>query len=153
MAAKPLAEIIAKVFHENQERLAPDYGLGASSVLHWEDLTPSGRGLLIAASAEVLAHLGLLGLHVQVLEDGTLLARTADGDKVVSRPEKAKTLLVESPPPPVIKSPPALRKMTRDAARLSGYPGESCSNCQGIRMKRAGTCMVCDDCSQTTGCS
>ena len=41
----------------------------------------------------------------------------------------------------------------REIARASGYTGDTCSNCQGIRMKVSGHCTVCEDCGTTTGCS
>jgi ribonucleoside-diphosphate reductase alpha chain len=39
-----------------------------------------------------------------------------------------------------------------DALRF-GYTGEQCSNCGSIRVKRNGSCTVCEDCGNTTGCS
>jgi hypothetical protein len=38
-------------------------------------------------------------------------------------------------------------------AKSMGYTGEQCANCFSIRVKRNGSCMVCEDCGQTTGCS
>jgi hypothetical protein len=38
-------------------------------------------------------------------------------------------------------------------ARNQGYTGDTCSNCLGMRMRRNGTCQLCEDCGQTTGCS
>lgn len=38
-------------------------------------------------------------------------------------------------------------------ARSSGYTGDTCSYCGGMRMRRNGTCQLCEDCGQTTGCS
>jgi len=38
-------------------------------------------------------------------------------------------------------------------AQALGYTGESCSNCNSMRLKRNGTCTVCEDCGSTTGCS
>lgn len=32
------------------------------------------------------------------------------------------------------------------------YTGDVCSNCGTLRMRRNGTCLVCDDCGTTTGC-
>lgn len=47
--------------------------------------------------------------------------------------------------PHEVFSPPSPQQM--------GYTGDTCSNCQGVRMRRNGSCMVCDDCGTTTGCS
>jgi ribonucleoside-diphosphate reductase alpha chain len=41
----------------------------------------------------------------------------------------------------------------RETARASGYTGDQCSNCNSMRMKISGHCMVCEDCGTTTGCS
>ncbi len=34
-----------------------------------------------------------------------------------------------------------------------GYAGEMCSSCGSSRVKRNGTCLVCEDCGTTSGCS
>ncbi|MCX7908221.1 MAG: vitamin B12-dependent ribonucleotide reductase [Ignavibacteria bacterium] len=39
------------------------------------------------------------------------------------------------------------------AAQGLGYTGETCPSCGSIRMRRSGTCSVCEDCGTTTGCS
>ncbi len=41
----------------------------------------------------------------------------------------------------------------KEHARLSGYTGDQCSNCYGVRMRRNGSCLMCEDCGTTTGCS
>lgn len=38
-------------------------------------------------------------------------------------------------------------------AKLQGFTGEQCGNCGGMRVKNNGSCTVCVDCGQTTGCS
>ncbi len=43
------------------------------------------------------------------------------------------------------------RKMTE--ARMKGYEGEACPNCQSFTLLRNGSCMKCDTCGETTGCS
>jgi ribonucleoside-diphosphate reductase alpha chain len=43
--------------------------------------------------------------------------------------------------------------LAADQARRAGYTGESCSSCGSIRVRRNGTCVVCDDCGTTSGCS
>ena len=34
----------------------------------------------------------------------------------------------------------------------TGHTGDVCDCCGGIRMRRSGTCLLCDDCGQTSGC-
>jgi ribonucleoside-diphosphate reductase alpha chain len=41
----------------------------------------------------------------------------------------------------------------RRMAKQSGYTGDECTNCHGVRVKNNGTCLVCEDCGTTTGCS
>jgi ribonucleoside-diphosphate reductase alpha chain len=38
-------------------------------------------------------------------------------------------------------------------ARLRGYEGTACSECQNFTMVRNGTCLKCDTCGSTSGCS
>jgi len=44
-------------------------------------------------------------------------------------------------------------EISRTHAQLQGYTGDQCSNCNSMRMKVSGHCMVCEDCGTTTGCS
>jgi len=41
----------------------------------------------------------------------------------------------------------------RAQARAKGYEGDSCPECQNFTMVRNGTCLKCDTCGATTGCS
>jgi len=47
-------------------------------------------------------------------------------------------------------SKPAMQ--AKEALRI-GYTGEQCSSCGSIRVKRNGSCTVCEDCGATSGCS
>lgn len=38
-------------------------------------------------------------------------------------------------------------------AITAGYTGEQCSSCSSMRVKRNGSCTVCEDCGTTSGCS
>jgi ribonucleoside-diphosphate reductase alpha chain len=39
------------------------------------------------------------------------------------------------------------------AARLRGYQGDACGECGNFTLVRNGTCLKCDTCGSTTGCS
>jgi ribonucleoside-diphosphate reductase alpha chain len=39
------------------------------------------------------------------------------------------------------------------AARLKGYEGDSCGECGNFTLIRNGTCLKCDTCGATSGCS
>jgi ribonucleoside-diphosphate reductase alpha chain len=41
----------------------------------------------------------------------------------------------------------------RAVAKMSGYTGDSCGNCSSFQMVRNGTCLKCESCGETTGCS
>lgn len=40
----------------------------------------------------------------------------------------------------------------RSKATLSGYTGDICTICGSARMRRNGTCLLCESCGTTTGC-
>lgn len=49
---------------------------------------------------------------------------------------------------------PALSKDgERGQAREEGYTGDFCDQCGGCRMRRNGSCLLCEDCGATSGCS
>jgi ribonucleoside-diphosphate reductase alpha chain len=54
-----------------------------------------------------------------------------------------------------IPTPPPSQDLgvLRSQAQMQGYTGDQCSNCNSMRMKVSGHCMVCEDCGTTTGCS
>jgi ribonucleoside-diphosphate reductase alpha chain len=39
------------------------------------------------------------------------------------------------------------------AARMKGYEGDSCDECGNFTLIRNGTCLKCDTCGATSGCS
>ncbi len=53
------------------------------------------------------------------------------------------------------KSSPVLRTASDRAAeaRVKGYEGESCGSCGNFTLVRNGTCLKCDTCGGTSGCS
>jgi ribonucleoside-diphosphate reductase alpha chain len=51
-------------------------------------------------------------------------------------------------------APATLSKAERRAeAKARGYEGDMCSECSNFTLVRNGTCMKCDTCGSTTGCS
>jgi hypothetical protein len=38
-------------------------------------------------------------------------------------------------------------------AKMRGYTGDVCTTCQNLTMVRNGSCLKCDTCGSTTGCS
>jgi ribonucleoside-diphosphate reductase alpha chain len=41
----------------------------------------------------------------------------------------------------------------RAEARMKGYEGDNCGECGNFTLVRNGTCLKCDTCGSTTGCS
>ena len=92
----------------------------------------------------------------------TYTAPTATSTSTVTALRSA-TALKSDPAPTVlnaaelhpIPTPPPSQDlgMLRSQAQMQGYTGDQCSNCNSMRMKVSGHCMVCEDCGTTTGCS
>ena len=61
----------------------------------------------------------------------------------------------------VAEAPPVSKASAREAtvaerrteARMKGYEGEACPECANFTLVRNGTCLKCDTCGSTTGCS
>ncbi len=45
------------------------------------------------------------------------------------------------------------RYNARYEARIKGYEGDPCPECQALTLVRNGSCLKCDSCGTTTGCS
>ena len=93
---------------------------------------------------------------------GGINVGTADAARVVQVQADLSGLKVETSPTvlnaaeltPLPSPPPSQDKsILRSQAQLQGYTGDQCSNCNSMRMKVSGHCMVCEDCGTTTGCS
>jgi ribonucleoside-diphosphate reductase alpha chain len=55
---------------------------------------------------------------------------------------------------PVPSPPPSKDTSTlRAEAQMKGYTGDQCTECHNFTMVRNGTCLKCDTCGTTTGCS
>ena len=44
-------------------------------------------------------------------------------------------------------------KMPRSFSQLQGYTGDPCGECQALTLRHNGTCLLCDSCGATSGCS
>ena len=50
-----------------------------------------------------------------------------------------------------VAADPRLEKIRE--ARMKGYEGDSCGECGNFTLVRNGTCLKCDTCGSTSGCS
>lgn len=55
--------------------------------------------------------------------------------------------------PAAVAHPVATPELTRRQAAEAGYTGDPCPVCGSARMKRNGSCLMCESCGSTTGCS
>jgi hypothetical protein len=63
-----------------------------------------------------------------------------------------RTLPPPHPPPPNGTGQDEALLTTLELARLSGYSGDACQKCHGLRVRRTGTCLTCEDCDSNEGC-
>jgi ribonucleoside-diphosphate reductase alpha chain len=54
---------------------------------------------------------------------------------------------------PFVSSPPSPTESLVYKARLQGYEGDPCPTCGHLTLVRNGTCLKCETCGSTTGCS
>ena len=93
------------------------------------------------------AAIAFASLPVTALQDGL---RTAfPGTATVG------ALALEQAPQAALASPPKAQIAGQRVAeaRLKGYEGDSCGECGNFTLVRNGTCMKCDTCGGTSGCS
>jgi ribonucleoside-diphosphate reductase alpha chain len=63
------------------------------------------------------------------------------------------TEISESNSVPTIKGNIKSKNDLLSEARIKGYEGVACNECQNFTMVRNGTCLKCDSCGSTSGCS
>ncbi len=100
------------------------------------------KTLMLVASSDVKLANPVLAMQTQTvtaLKQGTAL-------KTDPEAEAAATKLVDEAQ---AKDTTTLRL----EAQMKGYVGEACSECQNFTLVRNGTCLKCDTCGSTTGCS
>ncbi|KRA42598.1 vitamin B12-dependent ribonucleotide reductase [Devosia sp. Root635] len=90
---------------------------------------------------------------VQAMQTSTVTAlRTATALKVDTQLSPSAFAPAELSP---IPSPPPSKDagLLRAEAQMKGYTGDQCTECHNFTMVRNGTCLKCDTCGTTTGCS
>ena len=68
-------------------------------------------------------------------------------------PERGKTQAKEKAAPQLPKTADTKEAAKIMEARVKGYEGDPCPACGSFTLVRSGTCMKCDTCGSTTGCS
>ena len=130
-----------------------------------EDTSPTAMGLPVSTGLVR----GRVTEHLRVVE-GSVVRQEASPDHgrgVVVAMDGNAALKIEPIRPPqtervteatVLKlfenAPKAAEAQKREDAKAMGYTGEICENpsCNSSRMRKAGTCSVCEDCAQSSSC-
>ncbi|MEJ0012562.1 MAG: vitamin B12-dependent ribonucleotide reductase [Bauldia sp.] len=73
-------------------------------------------------------------------------AKAIEAPRVEARAETAKPAITA-------KADGPSKAERSSAARLAGYQGDACGECGNFTLVRNGTCLKCDTCGSTTGCS
>ncbi len=96
----------------------------------------------------------------EVIAEGRALLRAAEMVGEAPKILDAKPLTIEEadvwlPPakPKAAQAPPVETKVRRAQSKLSGYNGDACPGCGNFTVRRKGSCLACDSCEHTSGCS
>lgn len=118
---------------------------GSTAVAQGNDSAPSGGSRVTAlASHGTSARVG------DALEGAVALKQETSHD--LSPTEKLEQLQWSKAGSAATVAAPS-KAERRAEAKAKGYEGEMCSECGNFTLVRNGTCMKCDTCGSTTGCS
>ncbi|MGD9615250.1 MAG: vitamin B12-dependent ribonucleotide reductase [Alphaproteobacteria bacterium] len=115
----------------------------------------TNSGADVAALMQHAASHGFIRTHLTVVQGGALHAGDATARLDASAgaaddmPLFAGALAVAVEP----AAAPASRAAQLHEARMKGYEGDSCGECGNFTLVRNGTCLKCDTCGATSGCS
>jgi ribonucleoside-diphosphate reductase alpha chain len=159
-AIKMATSILDYIFRE----LAVSY-LGRNDLAHVQpaDLLPDTLGKGVAESnlpdgggarADVAAIMQKVASTGYVRNKLTVLQGGARGGAITMGAPVSETvsLAVELRSGTALAAPDSRIEQIR-AARMKGYEGDSCSECGNFTLVRNGTCLKCDTCGSTSGCS
>jgi ribonucleoside-diphosphate reductase alpha chain len=102
-----------------------------------------------------IASAGFIRGNLRLLAGGVGHAAEADAQRVAAAGGKAAggATAVTSIARDTTTSSRDSRRQQAEIARLQGYEGDPCSACGNFTLVRNGTCLKCDTCGSTTGCS
>ena len=108
--------------------------------------TPQRASSLGAAATDSAANFDVSARYVE-----STLTHGANALAVAEHPVEMRTNAAPTPAPVMTKS--ELFRQRTSEAKLRGYVGIACTECQNFTMVRNGTCLKCDTCGSTSGCS
>ncbi|WP_439363188.1 vitamin B12-dependent ribonucleotide reductase [Bradyrhizobium sp. DASA03005] len=117
---------------------------GSTAVSQGNDSAPSGGSRVTALAAH-----GTSSRLSDTIEGAVALKQEAQHD--LSPTEKLEQLQWSKAGTAATAAPTKAER--RAEAKAKGYEGEMCSECGNFTLVRNGTCMKCDTCGSTTGCS
>jgi ribonucleoside-diphosphate reductase alpha chain len=117
---------------------------GSAAVSPGSDNAPAGGSKVTALSPQ-----GTHGRITDTIEGAVALKQEANHD--LSPTEKLEALQWSKAG--AAREQAATKAERRAEAKAKGYEGEMCSECGNFTLVRNGTCMKCDTCGSTTGCS
>jgi ribonucleoside-diphosphate reductase alpha chain len=115
---------------------------GSAAITSGSDSAPSGGSKVTALSSQ-----GAHGRVTDTIEGVVALKQETQHD--LSPTEKLEALQWAK----AGATQTATKAERRAEAKAKGYEGEMCSECGNFTLVRNGTCMKCDTCGSTTGCS
>jgi ribonucleoside-diphosphate reductase alpha chain len=110
----------------------------------------SSGGAATAAGGNVTAFAGGSAPRGEV---SGAVALKAEPEAKLSPTEKLEALQWQQPKAETRQDVKAAAFEKRAEAKAKGYEGDPCGECQNYTLVRNGTCMKCDTCGSTTGCS
>ena len=134
--SKPVTEVMAATFYDELMRLKQNrYGGGPLGTFY--KLDAEEQADFMSAMAEVTRMFGMFGITVAM-----------NGDKPVLR----RVQVVQQPKSNVVPMGPVGNKLSNRDAKMMGYSGEQCSQCQSFKTIRNGTCITCTECLNSGEC-
>ncbi|MFK4487036.1 vitamin B12-dependent ribonucleotide reductase [Bradyrhizobium sp. USDA 336] len=116
---------------------------GSTAISQGNDSAPSGGSKVTALAHGASARVG------DAIEGAVALKQEVQHD--LSPTEKLEQLQWSKAGTAATAAPTKAER--RAEAKAKGYEGEMCSECGNFTLVRNGTCMKCDTCGSTTGCS
>ncbi|QOZ53499.1 vitamin B12-dependent ribonucleotide reductase [Bradyrhizobium sp. CCBAU 53338] len=117
---------------------------GSAAIAQGNDSAPSGGSKVTALAHGASTRVG------DAIEGAVALKQEAQHD--LSPTEKLEALQWSKAGSAATVAAPT-KAERRAEAKAKGYEGEMCSECGNFTLVRNGTCMKCDTCGSTTGCS
>jgi ribonucleoside-diphosphate reductase alpha chain len=119
---------------------------GSTAVSSGSDQAPAGGSRVTSLAAH-----GATSRASDAVEGAVALKQEAQHD--LSPTEKLEALQWSKAGAAQAAQPTVTKAERRAEAKAKGYEGEMCGECGNFTLVRNGTCMKCDTCGSTTGCS